>query len=209
MRQTWNVRFLLGRAARWVLAVAVVPAGVVLGLFLAAIWLLWLATSWLYSLAMWLTIPAPAPGRGAPTTRVYGPGVVRRGPGDLRMIELSPPPPAAPQSSLVVRPRRHTVEDVRRSLAGMARYGWQKDKVIQALEAGGAAWMWSQRVDPARAPGQGGIACLGDARERVHLRYRPGDTLLQRYALPAARIDVWFDQAGRLLQGSAYQDQRL
>jgi hypothetical protein len=205
MRKTWNVSYLLGRIARWAFTLGIVlPLGIAIGVVLAALWLLWLAVEWVHSQLLRLQIPVHE--RRSAATRIYGPGIVRRGPGDLRMIELTQPVHRPPLDD--ARPRRHTLDDVRRSLAGMARYGWSKEKVIDTLEAAGAAWVWSERWTCAENRSLR-TAPSPEAREHVQLRYRPGDTLFQRYSMPPARIDIWFDRAGRIVAGDAHQDRRI
>jgi hypothetical protein len=202
MRRSWNFAFVLGRAARWCAALLfILPAGLLLGLALGALWLLWLAVSGLQAWLMRF-------GRGEPmSATALAPGpIARRLPG--ARVEIGP----GPRRTLVLPPverrdrephrhprRRHSVEDLRRSIEGMTRHGWPKAKVIEALEAAGAARLWSER-----STSQTSSEPMREA-ERVHLRYRPGDTVFQRYTHPAARIEVYFDHSGRLVRGWAHQ----
>lgn len=196
MRRSWNIAYLLASACRWGLAlVMIVPAGAVLGLCLLAVWLIWLVLSALQ-------------------------GLLARFQNQRRAVSVSSREPTAPSQRRTLnlpsrsvrlvrtaerRSRRHSLEDVQRSISAMARHGWPKSKVIGTLESVGAARVWSQRVvrtDPASPT-------VPVAGERVHLRYRPGDTVFERYTMPAARIEVLFDQTGRLVSGYAHQDRRM
>ena len=208
-RRTWNPRFLAGRAARWLLAALVVlPAALLLGSFLFLIWLLWLATSGLQAGLLMLR----APGGSDRFPHVAG-AKTDLSPGTRRTLHLPTPrlqttkagTQPSDMSGRSAGPRNPSLEDVQQSLAGMASHGWTKPQVIAALEAAGAAWMWTEPIDPASAEAKR----VAGARERVHLRYRPGRTILQRYALPAARINAYFGESGHLIKATAMQNRRL
>ena len=178
------------------------PLGALLGLGLAAIWLIWLAVSTLQAALLRLRVDDRRIRTHVPLRHHPAPpraGLKRTAELPLRRQRSSVP-------AVTPGHRRHSVEDVQRSISAMARHGWPKSKVIPTLEAAGAAWMWSERVASEEAAARARAAVPG---ERVHLRYRPGDSVFERYTMPAARIDVYFDQAGRLVGGSAHQDRRM
>lgn len=210
MRRRWNPRFLAARGTRWLVGIFIVlPSGLVAALVAAILWLIWMVWWWMQATALtWRADRLRGRSRVKPIRTI----TVTAGP--RRAILLPSPKRKGATSSasatagldVAPRTRGHSVEDVRRSLAGMARHGWPKAKVIETLEAVGAAWMWSQRIDATTAAATAGTVPLTEARERVHLHFRPGGTLFQRYSMPAARIDVWFDTAGRLLHGRAWQN---
>ncbi len=203
MRRSWNIAFLIGSAARWSLALLVLlPLAVVLGAGLFLIWLLWLAVSALQGFLLRFSMPAPASRDRTSFPGTNGTAMI---PGARRLLDL-PPPTRRIVRTPAHQPRRHSLEDLQRSIAAMARHGWPKSKVIEALESAGAARMWSERTTSTdvRLPSRPAIP-----GERVHLRYRPGQTMFQRYTMPAARIDVFFDQAGRMVSGFANQDRRM
>lgn len=193
MRRTWSAAFLLGETCRWLLIVLVLaPIAIVAGVVLCAFWLLWLASTiprrpfWTFRAKRYDTrthVPAPRPHARTKTVINLPTRPARR-------------PPKPPKARV-----RHSLEDVRRSIAGMTRHGWPKVKVIETLERAGAVRMWSQRLGP------GAQAGPADAipAEHIRLRYRPGETVFQRYAMPPAQIDVIFDRTGRLVRGSAFQ----
>lgn len=199
MRRTWNFAYLAARSARWLFAVLVMlPAGALIAAFLAFVWLLWLVTSWVQSAVMALT---------AVPNRDMAVGLASRKPlhaveGPAGTLSLGLPQRSRRPSGLDfarwlpgwVRSRRHSLVDVQRSLAGMARHGWRKPQVLATLKSSGAAWVWSE------AEG---------AAERVLVTYRPGDTIFERYSRPAARIHLYFDAAGRLVTAGVHQPRKV
>ena len=184
MRRTWNIDYLLMRAARGLFALLVVPAGVALALMLSVLWLIWLATSALQGALMAFTAePARPSSRQRPL----------RGPGKLQLTlpvrgssDREVPKPLGPQ--------RLSAVDLDRSLTAMARHGWPKARVMAALKAAGASWVWSE---------------ADGAEERVHVRYRQGEQLISRYMMPATQIHLFFDAAGRLANAHVQRLHRL
>ena len=207
MRRSWNIAFLLGSGVRWCFALLVMlPLGALIGVGLLAIWLIWLAVSALQGFLLRFEAPArdrriSASGSYRVTTLATLP------PSQRRSLTL---PARTPRTTRITfatkpRPRRHSLEDLQRSISAMARHGWPKSKVLETLESVGAARVWSERV----AREDAALPASPASSERVHLRYRPGDTAFQRYTMPAARIDVYFDKAGRMVSGFAHQDRRM